>query len=216
MAANILQITYARAKADLTGNLVRAEILCDTAADLPAVNAFSGYELLQGSKSHVIDDNNDYMLDSGGSWHPYGGTDWQNVYTKSETDMLLDAKQEELSAVQMDAVNSGITAAILTELQSYHTINSIPSNSDVDDYSDRGIYTVGSASVAASITHTPFTSAGYVLFVLPSYQAIGSTRGKIQVAVTRIANVTNLRLRWFAYGSGVWAWSAWESILPIS
>lgn len=215
MAANILQITYARAKADLTGNLVRAIILCDTAADLPAVNAFSGYELMQGSESIVIDENRKYMMQTGGTWYVSGDT-FIDVYTKSETDTLLASKQDDLTAVQMDAVNSGITAAILSELQSYHTINSIPSNSDVDDYSDRGIYTVGSSSVAASITHTPFTSAGYVLFVLPSYQAIGSTRGKIQVAVTRIANVTNLRLRWYAYGSGVWAWGSWESILPIA
>jgi hypothetical protein len=105
MAANILQITYARAKADLSGNLVRAEILCDTAADLPAINAFSGYELMQGCKAHVIDENQDYMLDSGGSWHPYGGTDWQNVYTKTETDALLAAKQDELTTSRTDLLS---------------------------------------------------------------------------------------------------------------
>lgn len=212
MAANILKITFAKAKSDLSGNYARAIILCDTAADLPAVNTFTGYELIQGSEAIVINENTKYMMDSGGNWYISGDT-FTDVYTKQQIDTLLNAKQDDLSAVQMDAVNSGITAAILQELQSYHTIKGIPSNADVNDYSDRGIYTVGSASVAASITNTPFTAAGYIMFVLPSYQAIGSTRGKIQIAVTRISNVTNIKLRWYVYQSGAWSWSTWETII---
>lgn len=213
MAANIWKITYAKAKSDLSGNYARAIILCDTAADLPAINAFANYELIQGSEAIVIDENTKYMMDSGGNWYISGDT-FTDVYTKQQIDTLLQTKQDDLTAVQMDSVNSGITAAILQELQSYHTIKGIPSNSDVNDYGDRGIYTVGSASVAATITNSPFTSAGYIMFVLPSYQAVGSIRGKIQVAVTRISNVTNLKARWYALGNGVWSWRAWESILP--
>lgn len=213
MAANILNIEFAKAKADLSANLARAVILCDTVSDLPAINAFTGYELIQGSTAIVIEDNQKYMMNSAGNWYLSGDT-FTDVYTKQQIDTLLQGKQDDLTAVQMDAVNSGITAAILQELQSYHTITSIPSNSNVDVYDDRGIYTVGSASVAATITNSPFTSAGYIMFVLPSYQAAGSVRGKIQVAVTRISNVTNLKVRWYAFGSGVWSWGSWESILP--
>lgn len=116
MAANILKIVFAKAKADLSANLARAIILCDTVADLPAVNAFTGYELIWGSTAHVIDDNQDYMMDSLGNWYPDGGTVWQNVYTKTETDTLLNAKQDTLTSAQLDAVNSGITAAKVAEL----------------------------------------------------------------------------------------------------
>jgi hypothetical protein len=57
------------------------------------------------------------MIDSAGNWHIYGGEIWQNVYTKTETDALLDDKQDELNAAQLAAVNSGITAAKLATLQ---------------------------------------------------------------------------------------------------
>lgn len=214
MAVSIEKVYRSKRNNTNTANIILADLLCDTASDLPSQSGLTGYILEQGCKADVIGENKTYKIDSSGNWHISGGEMWQNVYTQSEVDALLDDKQDELTTAQLAAVNSGITAAILQELQSYHTINSISSNSDVNDYSERGIYTVGSASVATSITNTPFTSAGYILFVLPSYQVIGSTRGKIQVAVTRISNVTNAKLRWYAYNSGAWSWVAWESILP--
>lgn len=213
MAVSILEVIRSRRNANNTASIILCVLLCDTYADLPTPNGISGYELEQGCEAIVIDENAKYRMSSGGSWFISGET-FTDVYTKQQIDTLLNAKQDDLTAVQMDSVNSGITAAILQELQSYHTIKGIPSNSDVNDYSDRGIYTVGSASVAATINNSPFTSAGYIMFVLPSYQAVGSVRGKIQIAVTRIANVTNLKVRWYAFGSGVWSWVSWESILP--
>ncbi len=115
MAANILKITFAKAKSDLSGNYARAIILCDTAADLPAVNAFTGYELIQGSEAIVIDENVKYMMQTGGSWFISGET-FTDVYTKQQIDTLLQGKQDDLTAVQMDAVNSGITAAKVADL----------------------------------------------------------------------------------------------------
>ena len=96
MAAT-LQIEFAKAKNDLSGNYARGFILCDSVSDLPTINAFTGYTLVQGSKAHVIDVNQDYMLSSDGTWYPYGGEMWQNVYTKMEIDALLEGKQDELS-----------------------------------------------------------------------------------------------------------------------
>lgn len=114
MACSILEITYSKFISDADGNLIRAVLLCDTSAELPGNTYFSGYTLIQGSTCHVIDDNQDYMLDSGGTWYPYGGEMWQNVYTKTESDTLLAVKQNLLDVAQLAAVNSGITAAKLT------------------------------------------------------------------------------------------------------
>lgn len=214
MAVSIEEVYRSKRNDTNTATIILAKLMCDTASDLPSQSGLTGYILEQGCKADVISENKTYKIDSAGNWHVSGGEMWQNVYTESEIDSMMLTKQDSLTATQLDAVNSGITAAILQELQSYHTINSISSNSNVNDYYDRGIYTVGSASVAASITNTPFTSAGYVLFVLPSYQVIGSTRGKIQIAMTRISNVTNVKLRWYAYNSGTWSWVAWETVLP--
>lgn len=114
MAVSVLETIKSRANASNTAYIAVLSLLCDTYTDLPTQYGLTGYELAQGCKAHVIDTNTDYMLDSTGTWHIYGGEIWQNVYTKTETDALLDDKQDELTTAQLDAVNSGITAAKLT------------------------------------------------------------------------------------------------------
>lgn len=113
MAVSILETIKSKANAGNTAYIVVLSLLCDTYSDLPTQYGLTGYELAQGCKAHVIDTNTDYMIDSAGTWHIYGGGIWQNVYTKSETDALLDDKQDELDTAQLAAVNSGITAAKL-------------------------------------------------------------------------------------------------------
>lgn len=113
MAVTILETIKSKANAGNTAYIVILQLLCDTAADLPTQYSMTGYELAQGCKAHVIDTNSDYMLDSSGTWHISGGEIWQNVYTKTETDTLLAGKQDTLTTAQLDAVNSGITAARL-------------------------------------------------------------------------------------------------------
>lgn len=51
-----------------TISIIRAEIDCDTASDLPAVDAISGTELYQGSTAWVIGTGEFYSLNSSGSW----------------------------------------------------------------------------------------------------------------------------------------------------
>lgn len=116
MAVSIIETIKSRANAGNTAYIVVVKLLCDDYSDLPAQSGLSGYELAQGCMAHVINENKDYMIDSSGNWHVYGGDSWTNVYTKSETDALLEDKQDELTTAQLDAVNSGITAAKLTEL----------------------------------------------------------------------------------------------------
>lgn len=146
MAANILEITFAKAKNDLSGNYARAIILCDTAADLPAVNAFTNYELIQGSEAIVIDENVKYMMDSGGNWYISGDT-FTDVYTKQQIDTLLQAKQDEIE-----------TKATVADIYGFGTV--IPSNSDFNDYKTPGVYRVESNSIAATISNVPNAGAG--------------------------------------------------------
>lgn len=114
MAVSVIETIKSRANAGNTAYIVVVKLLCDDYSDLPTQSGLSGYELAQGCIAHVINENKDYMIDSSGNWHVYGGDSWTNVYTKSETDALLDDKQDELTTVQLDAVNSGITAEKLT------------------------------------------------------------------------------------------------------
>lgn len=135
----------------------------------------------------------------------------------------IGAKQDELTAAQQAAVDSGITAAKLTEdeadiatLKGYHAINTISSSSqspaDLDDYKSTGSYIVTSASVAGTVAHAPFTAAGFTLEVTPSYQVLGSVRGVIQTATSYISGSTTIKKRWYLYGSGAWSWTDWEII----
>lgn len=153
MAASILQIEFAKAKSDLSGNYARAVVLCDTVSDLPTINAFTGYTLMQGSKAHVIDDNSDYMLSSGGSWYPYGGEIWQNVYTKAEIDTLLADKQDV----------STINATIIDDVYGLGVV--IPNGSDLDDYITAGVYYVANSTNAATISNIPVGGSGFKLLV---------------------------------------------------
>lgn len=114
MAVSIIETIKSRANAGNTAYIVVVKLLCDDYSDLPTQSGLSGYELAQGCIAHVISENKDYMIDTSGNWHVYGGDSWTNVYTKSETDALLDDKQDELTTAQLAAVNSGITAAKLT------------------------------------------------------------------------------------------------------
>lgn len=70
-----------------------AQIECDEDSDLPGVNDFTGKVLNKGSTAHVIDGNTKYMLDSTGTWIRQDDAGRFNVYTRTETDILLRNEQ---------------------------------------------------------------------------------------------------------------------------
>lgn len=82
--------------------LIVAEIECDTDADLPAYDYFSGFELQKGSKAHVIDGNKKYMLNSSGSWMIQDDSMFADVYTKSEVDSLISGLDDRIDAIETD------------------------------------------------------------------------------------------------------------------
>lgn len=105
---------------------------------------------------------------------------------------------------------------MILALKGYHAINTISSSSqspaDIDDYKDTGFFIVTSASVAATIAHAPFTAAGFVLEITPSYQVLGSVRGAIQTATSYISGSTTIKKRWYLYSNSAWSWTEWETI----
>lgn len=56
-----------------TVSVIRAEIFCDTAADLPAYDAVSGTELYMGSIAYVIATGDMYVMNSSHEWKNSNG-----------------------------------------------------------------------------------------------------------------------------------------------
>lgn len=56
-------------------SIVRAELFCDSASDLPAVDAMDGTEFAMGSIAYCIEEGIFYVLNSSGTWKPQTATD---------------------------------------------------------------------------------------------------------------------------------------------
>lgn len=73
-----------------TGNRqIRASIVADTAADLPANT--TALTWLLGSYAKTVDTGDEYWIDSSGSWILQPSAQYPNAYTKAQTDGLLSA-----------------------------------------------------------------------------------------------------------------------------
>ena len=118
--------------ADLSDqSLIVAQIECDTLADLPAVNAFTGRTLVKGSTAHVIDGNTQHELNSSGTWVKQEQSPFADVYTKSEVDTLLAAMQYEIDSFYIyryavaDIINYGIIKNYFTSTQGTQTVTDV-------------------------------------------------------------------------------------------
>ena len=78
------------------------------------------------------------------------------------------SKQDALSSAQMDAVNSGITAAKITEYDSIVTMFGTPeiirSGDDLNDFMTPGHYSANSGTIASALVNCP-TTINFSLFV---------------------------------------------------
>ena len=79
-----------------TGNRqIRAQLIADTAADFPANTAALTY--LLGSYGKAVDTGKEYYIDSGGNWIEQPSNNaFDNVYTKAETDSIINSVQSEI------------------------------------------------------------------------------------------------------------------------
>lgn len=77
--------------ADSTYQLLIAAFECDDISDLPS-QIYGSYELMIGSKAHVIATNEWYCMQSDGTWVKQEESPFSDVYTKSEIDSMVDAQ----------------------------------------------------------------------------------------------------------------------------
>ena len=94
-----------------TGNRqIRAAIVADTAADLPANS--TALTWLLGSYALTVDTGDTYYIDSSGSWIQQPGQGaFSNVYTKPEIDDMIDQidqLDDQQTAAIVDLINDGV------------------------------------------------------------------------------------------------------------
>lgn len=76
---------------------------CDTTSDLPATpTSITGLTLEIGSRAHIIEDNTKYCMQADGTWKLQENSMYQNVYTKSEVDDLIDGLDNRIDAIETD------------------------------------------------------------------------------------------------------------------
>lgn len=104
MSLKIVETYWSWYNASLSVTEIRCLIECDTLVDLPGINSITGYKLTIGTVAHVIDTNSLYMMKSGGAWSVQAaGTD---VYTRSQIDTMMAAKQDLLTFDSTPTANS--------------------------------------------------------------------------------------------------------------
>lgn len=115
---------------------------CDTTADLPNMNYTSTADaevtLVMGSNAHIIEDNTIYEIKSDGTWVIQDEASRLNVYTKDETDQLLEDMADSQTNVDLaqDALinrNTDLLAEIIdtgakNKIEMTHASGSITRN----------------------------------------------------------------------------------------
>lgn len=154
--------------------------IADSFSALPDPDFFDGFLLANGFRGITSEDGKEYILDSGGSWHAVVKSYFEDVYTKSEIDTMLQAYY---TKTEIDALLAPITDAVRREgLYIYQLIL----------YSDLNLCSVRSG-----------TSTGYFVQDLPitlppgtyiwKMQRDGSTQTSMRVKAaddTSLYNVT--------------------------
>ena len=210
MAAKILQIN----SFDYSGAVqqIVADCVADSSADLPTVNQFSGYTLQIGSTCICIADSSFYRLQSGGTWVQQLKDISADVYTRSQVDTLLAGKENTLTfdaAPTQNSINPVESGGVYTAIAQMNFLRvgvQIPANDDMDNYYTPGIYYVGSAANAATISNTPVSLAARVEIV-----PLWGTGRMLQRYITADSGVPIYYIR--RYQNGVWTgWYKFEGV----
>ena len=147
-------------------NSARMDLFIDSAADLVGLSYFDTIKLLQGSTAEDISTGDLYMMKSDDTWvlQPKGITlDLTGYYTSAETDTLLSGKQDSLDASQLDAVNSGITSALVAMIQKTPQIKerSITTITGANTLDDTGVsYTIAANEYVRITASARYSASG--------------------------------------------------------
>lgn len=153
---------------------IMIEGIADTAADLPQNTAQLIYII--GSYADVIDTGDRYKINSAGQWilQPNQNA-FDNVYTKSEIDALLQGKQNTLTFdvhSTRDSANvltsGGVWESVWSQVLGLNSTKNLSQDVpetgyDCNTLTDVGIYRVPSAAVAADIANIPTQAAGRLI-----------------------------------------------------
>lgn len=108
MAYMVIELQAEYADVSTGVRQVRATLVADTFSDLPS-NTTDLIWLL-GSSAKVVDDGNEYYINSSGVWalQPNQSIqlDLTGYYTSAQTDTLLAGKQDSLTSAQINALNT--------------------------------------------------------------------------------------------------------------
>lgn len=173
---------------------VRAHLIADTTADLPAPTGITGYQLTIGSICDVIADSTRYTMQSSGTWVQTLKDITADVYTKAQVDAMITAEQTArsdadtaLSALQ--TVDRAALAFIIDRsaknlldpeaAQGYNYQGSYPSTIAGVTYTlnpDGSITTSGSTS-ATRVFKIPVTLVSGTQYTISGCPAGGSDSG---------------------------------------
>lgn len=102
--------------------------VCDTVADLPAVNVIPDYTLDIGCSAHVIEDSGDYIMMSNGTWIKNIPSVLANTYTRTEIDSkiadVLDLQGADRAAI-IPLINTGAKNYIKVIADDIRPINTV-------------------------------------------------------------------------------------------
>lgn len=180
MANRIRETLYAQTANDGSTVYVVVNIDCDTSADLPSINDFSGLTLLMGSRAHDIDQNAWYEMQDGGTWVlQQAGT---AAYTKAEVDTLLAGKEDVLTwdtSPTSGSTNPVTSGGLYSYIYGLPTIN-IPANADLNtsDYIVPGVYCCPTNAIAATLSNCP-TANGFRMVVYDTIALTGYQQRQI-------------------------------------
>lgn len=137
-----VQTLSSRKENDRTIQVILVKFECDTIADLPPINYIDTTEnlttLSMGSEAHIIEDNTIYKLKSDGTWVKQDEASRLNVYTKEETDQLIqdfadsqanvDLEQDGLINRNSDLLADIINSGAKNKIEMTHAAGSVTRN----------------------------------------------------------------------------------------
>ena len=193
-------------------NGIIAQCCCDTAAELPAVNAFSTYgTLAPTSTCRVINESSTYQLNTAGVWKKKTDAtsvalDLSGYYTIAEVDSAISA------ALASYTTTNDMNTAINTAIMSTQYINrgtELPNTgADLDTLTTPGKYFT--AAYANMMTNLPSTFAGLAFVLVVDYTTT-TTGSRCRQTLYPAAAPSNQPVPhfWQRYMTGSSVWRAW-------
>lgn len=114
--------------------VILGTLYCDTVADLPAPNAFTGFALSMGFRAVVINDNSVHRLSSTGQWVQIVAGN--STYTREEIDTIINGINADLLSQQTQIdylVNTGAKNIVQNTADASRTVAGITWVHNSDD-----------------------------------------------------------------------------------